>query len=983
MKPNIKSCLPILILLCLVNPPQAEETLPVSVGLKNLGPIGRSGGSFVSTTGRYIVFASDAPDLVFVDLNGKADIFVLDRTTGSVTLVSTSSSGEQANQDCFEGSISADGRFLAFQSQASNLVTGDTNGIDDIFVKDLWTGTTSRVNLRPQGAQTTRFSVKPTISSGGGFVCYISSDSMLVPLDTNNATDLFIHDRSMGTTVRCNVSSSGEEANAGTYRGEPTADGRYVVFDSSATNLVPGDVNGLIDTFIRDTVSNETSIVGLGSSGEQPTLGSGTTSVSSDGRYISFQSESSDLVPGDMNGKVDVFLRDRLTNSTTRISLTSSGTESNNHSFDPDVSDDGRYVSFRSDANNLVPNDTNGLSDAYVRDTLLSTTTRVNVGPNNEQCNDVVSYPSISGDGQILSFDTIASNMVAEDVNAFDDVFYYNAPLHQVFRVSQAAVVAQGNNNSHEPSISQDGRYVAFYGIATNLVKGETPVTRDVYLRDMLSGTTRRVSSGQDNGPGSNHSYSPSLSANARYVAFESDATNLVSGDTNGRRDIFVQDVATGRMKRVSVGLAGAQANNHSYSASISSDGRFVAYRSTASNLVPGDTNLVSDIFVHDLMLGTTVRANISTTGVQAINGESDQPTISGNGRFVAFRSVAYNLVPDDWNGKGDIFRRDLVAGTTIRASVSSQGVQGNGESEWPTLSNDGRYVAFSSVSFDLVPGDNNRSDIFIRDNLAQTTLVASHAPGGSAGNGGSTEPALSGDGHYVSFRSSSSNLVADDTNNKDDVFIHDRLTGQKSLVSTTSAGALGSDHSDSPSVSADGQYIAFRSRAQLTSMPKVVGGYDIFRHERDGYRPSVSGVALLDGFIGVTWGEPLSVQVAENDVIIETLDGNSGPDGTYLFVPASSGAVTLRFRFRTSLWRAVPVILGTSTITELNIALINGDSDGDNEVSIGDYSIVSSAYGTSLGDLGWADSADLNGDETIDIADYAILSASYGQIGD
>ena len=285
-----------------------------------------------------------------------------------------------------------------------------------------------------------------------------------------------------------------------------------------------------------------------------------------------------------------------------------------------------------------------------------------------------------------------------------------------ITRVSVDSAGNQGNAPSFGPSISADGRFVAFTSIASNIVPGDTNNNRDVFVRDLSTNTTTRVSVGSAANQANSLSLFPSISADGRFVAFDSYANNLVPGDTNAKSDIFVRDLSTNTTTRVSVGSAGNQGNDASSGGSISADGRFVAFSSLASNLVPGDTNDSEDIFVRDLSTNTTTRVSVSGAGNQG-NDYSSDASISADGRFVTFSSEASNLVPGDTNNKEDIFVRDLSTNTTTRVSVDSAGNQANGLSYIPSISADGRFVAFSSDAANLVPGDTNSvGDVFVSD---------------------------------------------------------------------------------------------------------------------------------------------------------------------------------------------------------------------------------------------------------------------------
>ncbi|MDX6596108.1 MAG: TolB protein, partial [Solirubrobacterales bacterium] len=257
-----------------------------------------------------------------------------------------------------------------------------------------------------------------------------------------------------------------------------------------------------------------------------------------------------------------------------------------------------------------------------------------------------------------------------------------------------------------------------------------------------------------------------------RFVAFWSDSSNLVGNDTNAAFDIFVRDLERKTTKLVSVGSAGGSADASSYLPSISADGRFVAFESIATNLVPNDTNALRDVFVRDLRERRTKRHSLSSAGIQA-NGDSRDAAISDDGRFVAFTSSATNLVGTDTNGNNDIFIRDRGTRTTRLISVSSTGVLANSGNYDPSVSADGRFVAFMSPASNLVGTDTNaQQDIFVRDRLQHTTKRVSVSSAGAEANGGSTGPSISDSGRLVAFYSGATNLVGNDTNNNDDIFV-------------------------------------------------------------------------------------------------------------------------------------------------------------------------------------------------------------------
>jgi Tol biopolymer transport system component len=404
--------------------------------------------------------------------------------------------------------------------------------------------------------------------------------------------------------------------------------------------------------------------VSVSSGGVQGNADSSDASISGDGRYVAFRSNARNLA-GETNVDSDVFIRDRQTGTTEYVSVGLFGAEGNGSSIDLSVSADGRYVAFYSAADNLVPSDTNGSPDIFLRDRQSGTTELVSIDSLGLQANAESLFPSISGDGRCIAFWSYATNLVPGDTNGAADLFVRDLQAGTTERVSVDSAGAQGNaapEGPRRPSITTDGRFVVFASRSSNLVAGDSNQSDDVFVRDRQSGQTSRVSVDSLGNQGNDVSVSPSVSADGRYVAFLSIASNLVPGDTNNFPDIFVRDRQLGTTELVSVDSGGVQGNEYSYAPSISADGRLVAFTSRSSNLVAGDTNQSDDIFIRDRQNGTTVRENLNSGGVQADLGGT-WPSMSADGRYIAFESAATNLVPGDTNGSLDVFVRDPLGG--------------------------------------------------------------------------------------------------------------------------------------------------------------------------------------------------------------------------------------------------------------------------------------------------------------------------------
>lgn len=402
-----------------------------------------------------------------------------------------------------------------------------------------------------------------------------------------------------------------------------------------------------------------------------PNQGSYSPSISENGRYVAFESDASDL-GGDNSGVRDIFRRDRWTGAITHVSVGISGLGKGN-SFLPKISPDGGYVAFSSVASNLVTGDSNGVSDVFVRDVAAGTTTRVSVTNSGGQADKASDQPAISRDGRYVAFRSDATNLPAVgDTNAAADVFVRDRIAGGTARVSIDSAGGQSNAASSEPSISADGQRIVFSSSATNLVGGDSNGYADVFLRNRSDSTTTRISvtagSGQGTGGGSS---TPSIAAAGFHVAFSSSATNLVSGDSNGRSDVFLRDLTTATTTRVSISSSGAEATGApigpgSWYPGISADGRFVAFTSYATNLVVSDTNDESDVFVRDIWLGQTTRQSLTWDDQQGDSGAllsgataSSAVTLSSDGRYLAFHSPIA-LTSNDTSTYSDIFEHGV-----------------------------------------------------------------------------------------------------------------------------------------------------------------------------------------------------------------------------------------------------------------------------------------------------------------------------------
>ncbi|MBI2928384.1 MAG: PD40 domain-containing protein [Verrucomicrobia bacterium] len=698
-------------------------------GLASAAGNGLSGASVVSADGRFVAFVSAADNLVANDLSRSAlgsylDVFVRGLATGKTTLVSVTPDGATSgNGHSVAASISADGRYVAFESEASNLVANDTNGAADVFLRDLQTGTTVLVSANPAGAPGNGASTNPTVTPDGHYVVFESAASDLVAGDTNGLGDVFVRDLQTGVTTLVSASAAGEPGLDASRWPVITPDGRYVAFESTATNLVPEVPLSPGQVYLRDLTSQTTKWIGGAAAGA----------------YLSF---------------TNVVLTNLSSGALTYFS------------FNAAVSDDGRYVAFKAAGFSLPTLVVR--HDVQTGTTELTSRAGTAASPNIEDA----SGPKMSADGRMIAY--------AEALTQIDQaaVWVWDGQSKSSNLVSvNLAGTGPAKGLADTPAISADGRFVAFLSDATDLVTNATDGSFQVYVRDLVNGTTRLVSAKADGSAGGScEGAGPTLSADGRVIAFESFDGGLVAHDENSSDDVFARD-----MSNDSVSLV--------------------------SQIAPG--------------LGSVTGAGQSSTSPNSI---------SADGRYVVFVSLADNLVPNDTNEQGDVFVRDVVSGTTRLVSATPAGVPGNAPSFEPVLSADGRYAAFVSRASDLAPNDaNTREDVFLRDlQTGTTTLVSSRHDGTTSADGASFRPMLSADGRYVAYESYASDLMADvsdapptSTFGSNDVFVFDQVTQKNSLISVSvDQPGKAANQSSWPVISSDGRYVAFQSRGFVMVIP-------------------------------------------------------------------------------------------------------------------------------------------------------------------
>lgn len=461
-----------------------------------------------------------------------------------------------------------------------------------------------------------------------------------------------------GDTIRVSVHTDGSEGNSWSEFAAISADGRYVAFTSFASNLVDND-NTAFDVFVHDTQSSATTRISVDSEGNEANGSSSLPAISAGGGFIAFHSDASNLVDNDNNGSIDVFVHDTHTGDTTRVSVDTAGTEGNGTSALPSISADGRFVAFHSFADNLVENDNNAQADVFLHDTLTGTTTRVSVHSDGTEGNFMSLFPSISADGMSVAFESLANTLVDNDNNLRQDVFVHDTQTGVTTRVSVDSAGIEGNDTSYSASASADGRFVAFSSDATNLITDDNTDNRDIFVHDRETGATSRASIRGDGIEVGNDSFDPSISGDGRLVAFHSQGL-FTDDDNNEQTDVFVHDTQTANTSRISVRSDGTEAlGGRSDFAAISSDGRFVAFESEAVNLVDNDTNGWGDVFVHQFGADHPTLSTTSTTTSTTSSTPPDPSTTSPDSTTTTTRPP---LATFDWfrDDNGHLFENDI-----------------------------------------------------------------------------------------------------------------------------------------------------------------------------------------------------------------------------------------------------------------------------------------------------------------------------------
>jgi Tol biopolymer transport system component len=900
------------------------------------GGNGDSSLALLSPDGRHALFASTANNLVSLDgaaplpflIPQRLNVFLRDRSSNSTRLVSVNLAGTAGgNGDSFPAGLSSDGRRAMFESRASDLVENDTNNAPDVFARDLVSGKTLLVSAATNGLPANGASRGAVMTPDGRRVAFVSEATDLVADDTNGIPDVFVRDLDLGETF---LASPGARlinsvifTGGGSERPLITPDGRHVVFWSSATNLAasvdpiaPG-ARAYGEVYIRDLEAGTTIWASSGARAALRTAMRATDAVSfghvisADGRFVAYLASR----PGAANTNALV-LRFDLQTGTTKLAATNAfiGTARPEEVHSLDMTPDGRFIAYIADGG------AGSLATAVrVWDATTGGTTLASGDPKGQTPpGSICEWPALDAQGRFVVFLSSATNLVP---NARHGAYHLYLRDLQAGEIQWLEAGADGARVELSPAtvprLSADGRWVAFEGRESPAAANDANGNVDVFGRGLAGGGMELLSRCDPRF----RSYSPSgpsalsalaLSADGNWLALTSEANDLVSDDTNRVRDVFRRDLLTGTCAAASVDPNGTLGNAVSFDPSISADGRYVAFASRADNLAPGDTNRAPDVFVRDLQAGATILASVSLDGLSPGNGGSSSPVLSRDGRYVLFRSTARNLAFRCPFSGESLFLRDLERRVTYSLNFSStaaglaaaatpdfrwiafnDGPNGGSLYLWDTLTGgialtNSRYsgVVAAGISPDgnrLLYRNNQRMhSLFAYDVAAKTNwviassgrvsprsvpkfsadsrflayswsrgvtgkfqvylfdfqtgtnqLVSADCVSGAEPAEDSDSPDITPDGRFIAYRSAATSLVPNDANGLPDIFLCDRSTGTTTLVSTTGPGAAPADNrSLAPVFSTDGKTLFYQSWATHAALGDFNQSADIFALE-------------------------------------------------------------------------------------------------------------------------------------------------------
>ncbi len=842
-----------------------------------------SGGSYdpqFTADGHWIVFLSDAANLVTNSVpGGYPNVFVQEKTTSRVSLVSATPLARGGNGSSTSPSVSSNGQFVVFASAASDLVPNDTNGFRDIFLRDLLSGTTVLISSAPGGGAANGDSSTPRISPDGRFILFESSAENLVPGDANRLSDLFLYDRMIGVTTLASVGAEGlpGSAHGSLVKSEMagmTPDGHWVVFASAASNLVSGATGGTREIYLRDRQASTTIWVSFNATNFLPApVACSNPLLSDDGRYAVFKASS-------RSSNVTVLFCHDLQTATTRLLSpdadpyswpgmssdgswvvselhsnvflwnTSAGTNLMiNRPLDPGtrclapvLSPDASRVAFLSSSPSMSTNGAPGFQ-LYIRDLSSGETRLASVNSLRKATGDLSTItPSFDPSGSLVAFESPEPGMVPDDNNLASDIFVYDWPNDGVELVSRRVLnrpsrALQGLSVSGPAGVSANGRYVAFSTTDTNIyLTGRTNgfnfgvwdtwQNTNVVLRIL---TNAPPPDGGTLPPGTNYiatkslGLGPVLSPDGSvlvYTTIRSDSTQ-----TGDRGDVFAMDLATAGTSWVNPNSQSPTFGSAVTSGpSISADNQVVAFQSGLYDIpadVPQANDSSMDVFTYNTRLHTNTLVSVNRSRTGAGNGASFKPLVSPDGRWVLFQSTATNLTSPSYTfpaNRAQEFVRDLKGSNTLLLSFGVDGLPLSGTPTSQVFSLDSKVVAFGGK---FVLGTNGIpvAAIYVYDLFTRTNcLVCTNCQ----------EPSLDATGRWIVYTKSQ------DGTGIPNVFGTDLHAGQELLLSVDTAGNRGGNAASwSPLITSDARYVVFVSKASNLVLNDKNGLPDVFVRDR------------------------------------------------------------------------------------------------------------------------------------------------------
>jgi len=802
----------------------------------------------LSSDGSLVAFESKADNLAVSPPNpsGAGNVYVANLTTGATTLVTQNAAGTASasspGDDPLDPQISGNGEFVVFVSDASNLIPGMTIFNENVYVRNLLTGTTTLVSEDAAGDGPGHgYANQPSISANGQYVAFVSSATDLVPGMTVSSIydNVYVRDMTTGVTQLVSRDLAGTDGGNGTSS-DPviSSDGQYVAFLTQATDLTQLPTSAVNNLMVRDVLSSAptTTLVSVNSAGTAGSAKSARDPVfSPDDSQIAFASTGTDLVSTPTGGVSQIYIRNLKTATTTLASVNQSGTAANGSCYEPSFNSDGAQLAFLSSAGNLASGAPSGQLKLFVHDLSASTNTLLNLNAGSALGNEtdsngftdsLVHTYAISPDFSKVAFISANSSLVPNDNDGWQNVFVQNVATGSVRLVSQRApslpeaFAAHGPNqlNSTDPdgAISTNGQFVAFDGGGADLA-GTNPALSNVgivVVRDVQTGALIPLEGSL--GSQTDSSEHPVLSADGSIAAF--DDSNLATGDLDYPDVYYVNGVNSGTPSSpilVSASTSGlGQANGPSDSPVLSANGQVVIFESLATDLLPGSVktdNSTEDLFAYDIATKTLSLVSVNQSGTAAgiVSGEGGPVTygISADGRDVVFESSANDIVPGITNHVVNVYVRDLTKNTTTLVSADANGNGGGDRSSSDAIeSADGSSIIYTSTADNLVQNGPplGSSHVFLYNIANQTTTLVSLNSSGAAIEG--QQPASSGNGQVIAFVSAESTPA--------EVYAYSVATGTSELVSVNSTGTAADQSATQPIVSSDGRFVAFLSGA-------------------------------------------------------------------------------------------------------------------------------------------------------------------------